>query len=131
MSDYATVQNVIDLFRPLSVDEQARVEKIIPLVCDALRYEADKVNKNLDEMIAQDPKLLSIAQMVTVDIVSRILRQDISVEPMSQYSQSALGYSVSGSPVMAGGGIGAAILKNDLKRLGLKRQRYGALEIYD
>ena len=48
MSDYATVQDVIDLWRPLSNDEQARTAKLIPLICDELRVEAQKVGKNCD-----------------------------------------------------------------------------------
>lgn len=130
MSDYATLNDVITLFRPLNATEQTRVTNLLPLVSDALRVEAKKVGKDLDAMITDEPTLSSVAKVVTVDIVSRILRQDTDGEPMTQYSESALGYSVSGTPVMAGGGIGAAILKNDLKRLGLKRQRYGAMEIY-
>ena len=45
-------------------------------------------------------------------------------------SQSALGYSVSGTYAVPGGGIGNAIMDRDLKRLGLKRPRIGAIELY-
>ena len=48
---------------------------------------------------------------------------------MTQYSQSALGYSVSGTYLVPGGGI---FIKNtELKILGLKNQRYGVIEFYD
>ena len=57
MSDYATVQDVIDLWRPLSQDEQTRAAELIPLVDDELRHEAELVGKNLDEMIEADPAL--------------------------------------------------------------------------
>lgn len=130
MSDFATVQDVENLFRPLTLDEKTRVEALLPLVSDAIRYEAEKVGKNIDEQISESAIYSNEVKLVTVDIVSRILREDISVEPMSQFSQSALGYTISGSPVMAGGGIGGAILKNDLKRLGLKRQKYGVIDFY-
>ena len=30
-----------------------------------------------------------------------------------------------------GGGIASAIMRNDLKRLGLRKQHYGAIEIWD
>lgn len=130
MNDFATVQDVIELFRPLTADEQTKVTKLIPLVCDALRVEAKKVGKDLDAMVTDSSEYSSVAKLVTVDIVSRILRQNLDGEPLSQFSQSALGYTVSGSPIMAGGGISSAILKNDLKRLGLKKQRYGVIEFY-
>lgn len=130
MSDYATVQNVIDLWRPLTNAEQTRTSALIPLVCDALRYEAKKVGRDLDEMIAEDSELASVAELVTVDVVGRILRQNTEGEAMTQESQSALGYSWSGTYAVPGGGIAQAIMKNDLKRLGLKRQRYGVLNPY-
>lgn len=130
MSDFCTLQDVIDLFRPLNATEQTKVTALIPLVCDALRQYGDRVGMDLDAKIAESTEYASVAKLVTVDIISRILRQEKDGEPMSQFSQTALGYTISGSPVMAGGGIGAAILNNDLKRLGIKRQRYGALDLY-
>lgn len=131
MSDYATVQDINDLWRPLTQDEQTRASKLIPLVCDALRYEAEKVGMNLDNMIAADTNLVSVAKTVTVDVVARVLRQSTDGDPMSQESQSGLGYSWSGTYAIPGGGISGAIMRNDLKRLGLKVQRYGVIEFYD
>ena len=131
MSDYATVQDVIDLWRPLSNDEQTKAGKLIPLVCDALRYEAEKVGKNLDNMVAADESLASVAKTVTVDVVERVMRQSVDGDPMTQESQSGLGYSWSGTYAVPGGGISNAIMRNDLKRLGLKVQRYGVIEWYD
>lgn len=130
-TDFATTQDIIDLWRPLTASEVTRATALIPLVCDALRYEATKVDKDLDEMVASDSEFASVAKLVTVDIVGRALRQTTDGEPMSQESQSALGYTWSGTYAIAGGGIAQAILKNDLKRLGLKRQKYGVLNIYD
>ena len=67
-------------------------------------------------------------KLVTVDIVARSLRQSTESEPMTQESQSALGYTWSGSYAIPGGGNAAAIMRNDLKRLGLKRQKIGVIE---
>lgn len=131
MSDYATVQDVIDLWRPLSESEVERVAKLIPMICDALREEAKKVNKDLDVNIAENPSLASVAKLVTVDVVGRVLRQTTDGEAMTQETQSAMGYSWSGTYAIPGGGIAQAIMRNDLKRLGLKRQRYGVIEYYD
>jgi hypothetical protein len=130
MSDYATVQDVIDLWKPLSQDEQTRAAELIPLVDDELRHEAELVGKNLDEMIEADPALASVAKIVTVDVVSRILRQSTEGDPMTQESQAANGYSWSGTYAIPGGGIANAIMRNDLKRLGLRTQRYGVIEWY-
>jgi hypothetical protein len=49
---------------------------------------------------------------------------------MTQESQSALGYTWSGTYAVAGGGIANAILKNDLKKLGIMRQQMGVVKIW-
>jgi len=92
-----------------------------------------KVGKDLDEMIDADETdaYSSVVKMVTVDIVSRALRQSMDGEPLSQESQSALGYSWSGTYAIPGGGISNAIMRNDLKRLGLRRQQYGVIELWE
>ena len=130
MSDFATVQDVSDLWRPLTNDEQTRASNLIPLVCDALREEAAKVGQDLDARISVETPLASVAKMVTVDIVARILRQSTDGDPMTQESQTGLGYSWSGTYAVPGGGMSNAIMKNDLKRLGIRRQRYGVIEFY-
>lgn len=130
MSDFATVQDVSDLWRSLTNDEQTRASNLIPLVCDALREEAAKVGQDLDARISVETPLASVAKMVTVDIVARILRQSTDGDPMTQESQAGLGYSWSGTYAVPGGGMSNAIMKNDLKRLGIKRQRYGVIEFY-
>ena len=130
MSDFATVQDVSDLWRPLTNDEQTRASNLIPLVCDALREEAAKVGQDLDARISVETPLASVAKMVTVDIVARILRQSTDGDPMTQESQAGLGYSWSGTYAVPGGGMSNAIMKNDLKRLGIRRQRYGVIEFY-
>lgn len=110
--------------------EQDRIEILIPMVSDALRYEADKVGKDLDAMITADANYYSVVQLVVVDVIVRALSLNTDSEPMSQESQSALGYSWSGTYAVPGGGIANCIMRNDLKRLGLKNQRYGVIEWY-
>lgn len=54
MSAFATVQDVIDLSgKTYTTTEQSRISALLPLVSDALRYEAVKVGKNLDTMITE------------------------------------------------------------------------------
>ena len=131
MNDFATLEDVINLWRDLTPEEIGRVNELLPAVSDALRYEADKCGKDLDAMIAEKEYMANVARLVTVDVVSRVLRQDQNGEPMSQESQAALGYSWSGTYAVPGGGIANAIMNNDLKRLGLKRQKIGVIEPYD
>lgn len=126
-TDYATVQDVAALWRPLTTDEATRAEALIPIVCDSLRYEADKVGKDLDQMIEDCQVLASIAKSVTVDVVARTLMTSTDQEPATQFSQSALGYSVSGTYLVPGGGL--FIKKSELARLGLKRQQRRVIDL--
>lgn len=48
--NYATVTDIIRLKRPLTFDEQSRASALIPEISDAIRYEAQKIGKNFDEM---------------------------------------------------------------------------------
>lgn len=129
MGNFATVQDVIRLWRTLTPEETARVEALIPIVSDSLRQEALNVGKNLDKMISSGECLENVVISVTVDVVARTLMTATDKEPVTQFSQSALGYTVSGTYLVPGGGL--FIKKSELARLGLRRQRVGAIELYD
>lgn len=131
MSSFATIVDVTALYRALTAAEQTRAEALLPVVSDSLRVEAQKVGRDLDAMIAQDTTgaLANVAKSVTVDVLARVLMTSTNAEPMSQISQSALGYTVSGTYLVPGGGL--FIKKSELARLGLRRQRYGVMEFYD
>ena len=128
MTNFATTDDVILLWRQSSVDEIKRAEALLETVSDTLRLEASKVGKNLDEMILETPYFATVLKSVTVDIVARTLMTATQGEPMSQESQSALGYTWSGTYLVPGGGL--FIKDSELKRLGLKKQRYGGIELY-
>jgi len=133
MSNFATLQDVLTLTgKTYTTAEQNRITALIPLVCNALRYEAVKVGKNIDDMIAADTTgaYSDVVKLVTVDIITRVMRQALNGEPMSQESQGGLGYTWSGTFAIPGGGIAAAIMKNDLKRLGLRRQKISTIEMW-
>lgn len=132
MSDFATLADVQTLTgKTYTEAEQGRISALLPLVSDALRWEAERVGKDLDEMVEDSAAYANTVKLVTVDVVARVMRQSQEGEPMSQESQSALGYSWSGTYAIPGGGISGAIMRNDLKRLGLRRQRYGVMEIWE
>ncbi|HHJ7195827.1 TPA: phage Gp19/Gp15/Gp42 family protein [Streptococcus pyogenes] len=128
MGNFATTDDVILLWRPLSVDELKRANALLKVVSDTLRMEADKVGKDLDKTMVDKPYFVNVIKSVTVDIVARTLMTSTQGEPMSQESQSALGYTWSGTYLIPGGGL--FIKDNELKRLGLKKQRYGGIELY-
>ena len=128
---YATITDVITLWRPLTSDEQIRTEALLPIISDELRVRAQAVGRDLDAMIEANPLLSNVAKEVVVSAVSRVIRQNTTGDAMSQESQAGLGYSWSGTYAIPGGGIGNAIFPSDLKRLGLKRQRIGVIDFYD
>ncbi len=127
---FATVQDINLLWRPLSESESTRAEALLPLISDALRQCAVNVGKDLDEMAADSEAYASTLKLVTVDVVTRVLRQSTDGDAMSQESQSALGYSWSGTYAVPGGGIANAIMNNDLKRLGLATQQIGTVTLW-
>lgn len=132
MSDFATLDDVITLTgKAFTTAEQERIEALLPLVSDLIRSEGEKYGKDIDAMVSDSASYASVVKLVTVDVVLRILRQSMDSEPMSQESQAALGYSWSGTYAIPGGGMATALLNNDLKRLGLKRQRYGLLNMFE
>lgn len=129
MNNYATINDVIALWRTLTADEISKAETLIPIVCDSLRYEAEKVGKDLDAMISENSVLASVAKSVVVDVVRRYMNDNSTDSvSMSQFSQAAGGYTVSGTFLSAGGGL--FIKKSELAKLGLKRQRFGVIELW-
>lgn len=128
MITFATLEDIFLLFRPLSNAEAERAEALLPIVSDSIRQEAFKVGKNIDKMLESGELLSGVIKSVTVDVVARALMTSTNSEPMSQMSQSALGYSVSGTYLVPGGGL--FIKKSELARLGLRKQRYGVMDFY-
>lgn len=127
--DYCTVDDVISLWRPLRSDEIGRVETLIPIVLSSLRTEADNVGKDIDILAKDNPDYKNVLKSVIVDVVARTLMTSTDSEPMTQTSESALGYSWSGTFLVPGGGL--FIKNSELSRLGLRRQRYGVIDFYD
>lgn len=128
MTNFATVGDLETLWRSLKFDESKRAEALLGVVSDSLRVEARKVGKDLDKMVQESQSYANVVKSVAVDVVARTLMTSTDQEPMTQMTESALGYSFSGSYLVPGGGL--FIKDSELKRLGLKKQRYGVIELY-
>lgn len=128
MDNFATIDDMTLLWRDLKPEEVEKANALLSVVSDSLRYEAKKVGKDIDQMISEDSSLKNVARSVTVDVVARALMTSTDSEPMTQITQSALGYSASGTYLVPGGGL--FIKKSELARLGLKRQRCGVINLY-
>lgn len=129
MDNFATIDDLSKLWRPLKPGEVERAESLLTVVSDSLRVEAKKVGKDLDSLTADSVSYANVVKSVTVDVVARTLMTSTDQEPMTQVTESALGYSVQGSFLVPGGGL--FIKNSELARLGLRRQRYGVMELYD
>ncbi|RSJ20026.1 phage Gp19/Gp15/Gp42 family protein [Streptococcus intermedius] len=128
MKNFATVDELQELWRPLKLDEQKRAEALLKVVSASLRVEAEKVGKDLDKLVVVNESYACVVKSVVVDVVARTLMTSTDQEPMTQVSEGALGYTWSGSYLVPGGGL--FIKDSELKRLGFKKQRYGVIDIY-
>ena len=129
---FATLADVIAISgATYTAEQQERITTLLPLISDLIRSEGEAVGKNIDEAIVTDTAYSSVVKMVTVDVVTRIMRQSTTGEPMSQESESALGYTWSGTYAIPGGGAALALMNNERKMLGIIRQNWGAMDIWE
>ena len=112
-------------------DDLTRAEVMLPLVSDLIRVEGRKCGVDVDERIETDSAYESVVKMITCDVVSRAMRQSKTGDPLSQESQSGLGYAWSGTYAIPSGGVAMSLMHNERKMLGFKRQKYGVMEIWD
>lgn len=125
---YAAVGD-IEKFRTLTAQEREQTETLLEAASAKLRITGKEYGCNIDGMIADDDDLAVAVRSVVVQAVIRALGS-ISDSPttVAQASQSGLGYSASVTYVNAGQSL--YFLKNELKELGVMRQKYGAMEVY-
>ena len=125
---YTTIDDITTLWRALTPAETTRAEALIPVVEDTIRMYAKQRKRDLDVMITDGDISLEVFKSVVAQVVGRTLTQDTAGEAMSQVSQSALGYSVSGTYLVPGGGV--FIKRSEYAILGLRTQRVEALELF-
>lgn len=133
MSDFATLEEVLAIEGvTYTLEQQSRVEALLPLVSDLIRRAGADVGMDIDALVeANENGYASVVKLVTCDVVARVMRQSTTGDPMSQEAQSALGYSWSGTYAIPGGGVTMSLMRNELKTLGIRRQRYGVMDIWE
>lgn len=114
-----------------SVEQDLRADNLLSLMSDLIRTEGKKFSVDVDARIAQDSAYESVVKLVTCDATARAMRQSTTGDALSQESQSALGYTWSGTYAIPGGGVAMSLMNNERKLLGFRRQRYGVMEIWD
>ena len=108
-----------------------RVNALIPHVSNLIRAEGKKYGVDVDAKIASDPAYESVVKLITCDVIGRAMRQSTTGDPLSQESQSGLGYTWSGTYAIPGGGIAMSLLDRERKMLGFRRQQYGVMMLWD
>ena len=127
MSDYATIQDVINLKRSLTSEEQTRAGYLIPLISNLIRVEAQRTGRDYDQMIAETPILADVAKSVTCDVVIREINTPGTQLPATSYSEGAGGVTQSYTLPNSSGAI--KLWPSDMKALGLKVQKIDALNL--
>lgn len=126
-SDYATINDIQTLGRPLTNAEQTRAIALLPIASDRLRQAFKNYGRDLDDLIDKGKVYASVVKEVVVNMILRDLNTPNNETPLSQVTESGLGYSQTGTYLIPGGGL---YPKNaELEALGLKRPRYGAIDM--
>jgi len=126
---YASVADVA-LLRPLTAQEREQAETLLVSASAKLRIIAGKYGKDLDGLIAANEDYGAVVKAAVTQAVIRALNSvSDNTPPAVQSSQAAMGYSLSMTWLASGQSL--YFLKNELKELGLLRQRFGIVEVYD
>ena len=123
MAAFATIDEMSSLWRAMTTAEQSRAGLLLEAISDRLRMYAASAGVDIDTRAALDETYRNVVRSVVIDVAARTMNIPADDVPMSQMSQSALGYSISGTYLVPGGGI--FIKRDELKLLGLRRQKVG------
>ena len=127
MTSYATIQD-IQALKPLTAQQQESAEILLEQASASLRLMAKNRGKDLDEMIQADEDYAAVVKNVVCQAVCRAIDSLSSSGNVVQGTESIGAYSLTATYLNAGQSL--YFLKSELKLLGLKRQTYGALNLY-
>lgn len=128
-SSYADVNDIIAFGRQLTAREQDIAVSFLLTVSAKLRVTAERYGVDIDAKAAENEDYAAVVKETVIKSVIRALDSAADTSPPAvQASQSAMGYSVSMTYLNSGQSL--YFLKNELKDLGILRQRWGALEVY-
>lgn len=120
-SSFATTQELMEVWKPLTIDEQARADALLLQASNYLRQVAYNNAQDIDDNIAADQTGVYEANVKTVVLsaVQRSIASPVDMMPdASQWSQSASPYSESMS--FSGNASSTLYFKDkELKLLGL------------
>jgi len=126
---YATVSDIQAIGKSLTAQQMESAEVLLTQASAKLRTIAKKYSKSIDELVNNDEDYALTVKAVVIQAVCRALDAVNQSSTVSQGTESIGAYSL--TTTYLNGGQSLYFLKNELKDLGLIRQHYGAIEIYD
>lgn len=130
MKAYAEISDITAI-RSLTAQQQEAAEILLPQACSILRTIARKYGKEIDHLIADEVTGEDFALSVKSVVIQAVCRALDSISDsamVTQGTESIGSYSLTATYLNAGQSL--YFLNNELKLLGLKRQTYGALNLY-
>lgn len=126
---YAKTSDITALGITLTAQQTEAAEILLRTASAKLRRIAKKNSQDLDKLIDDDEDYGEVVKNIIVQAVSRALSSiNDSTPAVSQNSETNGSYSISMTYLNAGQSL--YFLRNELKELDLKRQVYGAIELY-
>lgn len=130
MTVYATTDDVIKYRGPQSASVLEMLDAHLEGCSARLRLFAKNSGVDLDELYNTDEDLKIVITERVVDSVISKLASNTGNDPlMSQFSQAAGGYSISGTFVNVGGDY--YFPKAFLRDIGITRQKISTFEVFD
>ncbi len=127
---YASVSDITALGISLTAQQQEAATILLNTASSKLRLAAAKHGKNLDALIAASEDYGDAVKGIVIQAVTRALNSIADSAPAAtQGSESNGNYSISMTYLNAGQSL--YFLRNELKELGLMRQIFGAIELYN
>lgn len=120
---FITVNEFNILFRPLTVDETESFELKARIVSDVIRQEAKNNNLDIDLMLEKGNVYPGALKEVCTTVLARWLTQPTDY-PTIDDSQDMMDPSVS---FYQTSNMGITVLRKELKRLGILRQKIGVI----
>lgn len=131
MAAYATVSDIIAIGKNLTAEEQTSAEILIQTASSKIRIIARKygidIDKNISDTTTGDDLSVAVKNAVVQSVIRAIDSLSSTSSAVSQNSETNGAYNISMTYLNAGQSL--YFLNNELKDLGIIRQRYGAIDL--
>lgn len=130
-ANYATVNDIIAIGKNLTAEEQTSAEILIQTASSKIRIIARKygidIDKNISDTTTGDDLSVAVKNAVVQSVIRAIDSLSSTSSAVSQNSETNGAYNISMTYLNAGQSL--YFLNNELKDLGIIRQRYGAIDL--